>query len=95
MSSYVYIMTDANHEMLYIGITSNIAKRVSEHKKGLTKNHIMNKYKCHKLVFFEKHSDIKGATSREKSLKTWERDWKNKLINLRNPQWLDLSQPKT
>ena len=86
---YVYIMTNRSYGTLYIGVTSNIRKRVTEHKEkkyeGFTKE-----YSLTKLVWFEIFSDPLEAIKREKSMKEWKRDWKIKLICAKNPEWVDL-----
>ena len=88
---YVYFMTNANNKALYIGVTSDLTKRVLQHKnhqyEGFT-----DKYNCTKLVYYEECNDIKTAITREKQLKNWHRDWKNNLINQLNPEWMDLSR---
>ena len=87
---YVYFMTNANNKALYIGVTSDLTKRVLQHKnhqyEGFT-----DKYNCTKLVYYEECNDIKTAITREKQLKNWHRDWKNNLIQQMNPEWKDLS----
>ena len=87
---YVYFMTNANNKALYIGVTSDLTKRVLQHKnhqyEGFT-----DKYNCTKLVYYEECNDIKTAITREKQLKNWHRDWKNNLIKQTNPEWKDLS----
>lgn len=89
-SYYVYIITNKNNSTLYIGVTSNLEKRVFEHKNKLVKgfSYIYNLYK---LVYFEETSDINSAILREKQLKNWHREWKINLINTLNPEWNDLS----
>ena len=87
---YVYIMTTKTNSALYIGVTSNLQKRVNEHKNhnytGFT-----DKYNCTKLVYFEEFNDIATAIKREKQLKNWHRSWKNNLINSFNADWKDLA----
>jgi len=86
---YVYILSSKRNGTLYIGVTSNLTKRVWEHKnntiKGFTK-----KYKIHNLVYFEEYSNIEEAIVREKQLKKWNRTWKFELIEKDNPNWKDL-----
>ena len=88
--SYVYIMTCSSKSTLYIGVTSDIKKRLSEHKEGRYEG-FTKKYNLHKLIYFEEHTDIVSAINREKQLKWWNRAWKEELINSVNPEWLDLS----
>jgi putative endonuclease len=86
---YVYIMASKQFGMLYIGVTSNLIKRVYEHKNDLVKG-FTNKYHIHNLVYFEVTEDIDNALSREKHLKKWNRAWKIELIEKNNPEWRDL-----
>jgi putative endonuclease len=83
-------MANSYNSVLYIGVTNDLYRRVIEHKsheiKGFTQ-----KYKCDKLVYFELFNNIEEAIAREKQLKNWKRDWKNKLIEKENPDWTDLS----
>ena len=88
--SYVYFMTNKNNSTIYIGVTSDLLKRVYQHKtksyKGFTE-----KYNCDKLVYFEEFNDINLAISREKQLKSGNRQRKIDLIETENPEWNDLS----
>lgn len=85
----VYILASKRNGTLYTGVTSNLIKRVWEHKNqqadGFTK-----KYQVHLLVYFEQHEDINAAITREKQIKKWKRAWKIRLIEDLNPQWKDL-----
>ena len=87
---YVYILTNDSNTTLYIGITSNLIVRISQHKNdavdGFTK-----KYRLHKLIYFESTSDVNEAILREKQLKAGSRKKKIDLIYSINPEWLDLS----
>jgi putative endonuclease len=87
--SYVYIITNKRNGTLYIGVTSNIIKRIYEHKNRLVDG-FSKKYNLHKLVYYEQYSDIKTAIEREKQIKKWERLWKLKLIEKTNPKWIDI-----
>jgi len=89
-SGYVYILTNKNNAVLYIGVTSNLAKRIYEHKNKIIKG-FTSKYNLRKLVYFEMLGDIKDAIGREKQLKGWLRSKKVALINNANPDWDDLS----
>ena len=89
--AYIYFMTNSNNAVLYIGVTSNLERRVWEHKNDINPNSFTGKYKCHKLVCFEHTNDMKAAIAGEKQLKNWKREWKNKLIEKQNPEWADLS----
>jgi putative endonuclease len=85
----VYIMASKRNGTLYIGVTSNLAKRVWEHRSDLMKG-FTQKYGVHHLVYFELHSDMGTAIQREKQLKKWNRAWKIALIERGNPAWQDL-----
>ena len=87
---YTYIMSSNNNSTLYIGVTGNLNRRVSEHKSG-GGSFFTAKYNCHKLVYYESFSDINQAISREKELKGWIRLKKDKLIDSINPERRDLS----
>ena len=86
---YVYILASKRNGTLYIGVTNDIIKRVYEHKNDLVKG-FTNKYKVHKLVYFEATENVESAINREKQLKKWNRDWKLELIESVNPDWIDL-----
>jgi len=86
---YVYILASKRNGTLYIGVTNNLDRRVSEHKSGLIAG-FTKKYNVHRLVYFESSSDINAAITREKQLKKWKRAWKIKLIEDSNPEWKDL-----
>ena len=87
---YIYILTNKNHTVLYVGMTNNLKLRIEQHQskenKGFTK-----KYDVHKLVYFEKTQYVNNAIKREKLIKGWKRKWKENLINDMNPEWNNLS----
>lgn len=89
MAYYVYILASKKYGTLYIGVTSDLVRRVHEHKTkvvpGFTK-----RYGVDKLVLFETFDDPTSAIAREKELKKWRRDWKTRLIDEQNPNWDDL-----
>ena len=89
--SYIYFLTNKNKTVIYIGVTSNLLKRIYQHKskqyKGFTA-----KYNCDQLVYYEEFEDITQAIAREKQLKSGNRKRKESLINLENPNWNDLSE---
>ena len=87
--AYVYIMASKRNGTLYIGVTSNLIKRVYEHKNDLTDG-FTKKYKVHHLVYYEIFDDIREAIYREKKMKTWQKNWKMELIEKNNPKWRDL-----
>ena len=86
---YVYILASKRNGTLYAGITSDLVKRVWEHKQNITKG-FTNKYNVKTLVYFEVHHNPESAIIREKQIKKWKRDWKLKLIERSNPMWKDL-----
>ena len=89
MQYYIYILTNWNDKVMYIGVTNNLKRRVYEHKNevidGFTK-----KYHVHKLVYYETTTDVKAALEREKQLKGWKREKKDSLVTDMNPNWKDL-----
>jgi putative endonuclease len=74
---------------LYIGVTSDLIKRVYQHKEGLIDGHTA-KYDIKNLVYYEQHEDVEQAILREKQLKVWKRQWKIELLEKHNPSWNDL-----
>jgi putative endonuclease len=88
---FVYILTNKNNKVLYIGITSNLLGRIFQHKEQATKG-FTSRYNIDKLVYYEIYEDVYEAISREKQLKNWHRDWKNRLIDSFNKDWEDLSK---
>ncbi|HED07815.1 MAG TPA: GIY-YIG nuclease family protein [Ignavibacteria bacterium] len=87
---FVYILSNWNNKVLYIGMTNNLERRLYEHKNKLIKG-FTQKYNLNKLVYFEHTTDVNSAIQREKEIKKWRREKKNKLIETINPKWLDLS----
>ena len=87
--SYVYILASGKHGTLYIGVTSNLIKRVFDHKQGAVRG-FTKKYNVKKLVFYQQYEDILEAINREKQIKEWNRQWKIELIERSNPDWIDL-----
>ncbi len=88
---YVYILTNKSNNVLYIGATNDLIRRVFEHKNKLVKG-FTEKYKLRKLVYYEATNDIESAINREKQLKNRYRDWKVNLINQFNPKWKNLAK---
>jgi putative endonuclease len=86
---YVYIMASARNGTLYVGVTSDLVRRVCEHKHGLVDG-FTKRYGIKMLVWFESISDIYVAIAREKQIKKWYRKWKLELIERENPDWQDL-----
>jgi putative endonuclease len=85
----VYIMASRRNGTLYIGVTSDLVKRVWQHKNDVVEG-FTKKYGVHTLVYYELHANMTEAIHREKQLKKWNRAWKIELIEKENPQWLDL-----
>ena len=86
---FVYILANEPYGTLYIGVTSNLAGRVYDHKQSLREG-FTRKYGVHSLVWFEEFGDIYPAILREKQIKKWRRAWKIELIAKMNPVWADL-----
>ena len=86
---YVYILASDRYGTIYIGVTSDLVKRVWQHKAGLVSGYT-KEYKVKRLVWYEVHEDIKAAITREKQIKKWNRAWKIELIQKPNPLWDDL-----
>jgi putative endonuclease len=89
---YVYILASKRNGTLYIGVTSDILRRVSEHKNDVREG-FTSRYGVHILVWCEVYEDIQEAITREKRIKKWRRKWKIELIEKHNPHWLDLAEP--
>jgi putative endonuclease len=87
---YVYLLTNWNNHVLYVGMTNNLERRIYEHKNKLIKG-FTEKYNLNKLVYFEETEDVVAAISREKEIKKWRREKKNHLVNSMNARWEDLS----
>ena len=85
----VYILANNQNGTVYVGVTSDLVKRVWEHKNDLIEG-FTRKYGVHQLVYYEMHTDMLAAITREKQLKKWNRAWKLELIEEKNPQWKDL-----
>ena len=86
---YVYILANKPYGTLYIGVTNNLIRRVYEHKNKITDG-FTAKYNLDRLVYYEIYESEIEAIKREKTLKSWLRDWKIDLINKFNPEWKDL-----
>jgi putative endonuclease len=89
-TGFVYIITNKNNTTLYIGVTSNLPKRILEHKEKKYKSSFSARYNLNKLVYFERFQMIGDAIGREKQLKAGNRATKENLINNNNPNWNDL-----
>lgn len=88
---YVYILTNINNSVLYIGVTNDLIRRVQEYKEGIFRSSFSKRYKLCKLVYYEVTNDVVAAIAREKQLKNWERKWKLELIEKSNPGFDDLN----
>jgi putative endonuclease len=86
---YLYILASGRNGTLYVGVTSDLRKRIYEHKQNLIDG-FTKKYRVHALVYYEMHNDIEEAITREKQIKKWNRRWKLRLIEEMNPEWKDL-----
>ena len=86
---FMYIMVSKRNGTLYVGVTSSLPSRVWEHKNNIIEG-FTKKYNVHMLVYFEQHTKIQLAIKREKQIKKWNRKWKLKLIEAKNPEWKDL-----
>jgi putative endonuclease len=86
---WVYILASGRNGTLYVGVTSDIVRRVQEHREGLVPG-FTKRYRVKRLVYMELHHDINSAILREKRIKRWHRSWKLELIEAKNPQWRDL-----
>ena len=91
-SSFVYLLTNKNNTVLYVGVTSNLKRRVYQHKTKYYKKAFTAIYNCSKLVYFEEFNDMNLAIQREKQLKAGNRKRKEFLINSINEDWNDLSK---
>ncbi len=85
----VYILTSKTNGTLYTGVTSNLLKRIWQHKNNLVEG-FTSKYNVHTLVWYEVHETMESAIQREKAIKNWKRSWKIKVIEDINPGWSDL-----
>jgi len=90
-SYYVYLLTNWNNKVMYVGVTNDLARRVYEHKSKVVPG-FTEKYNVGKLVYFEETSDVQAALTREKEIKKWRREKKDALVTDANPEWRDLSE---
>ena len=87
---FIYLLTNWNNKVMYIGMTNDLLRRVCEHKAKIIKG-FTEKYNVNRLVYFEETSDVHAALAREKEIKKWRREKKNALVIQANPEWRDLS----
>ena len=90
MNYYVYILTNRHKTVLYTGVTNDLVRRVYEHKNHLDVGSFSSQYNVEYLVYYEATTNIEAAIAREKQIKGWNRKRKEKLIDNKNPMWLDL-----
>jgi len=86
---YVYLLASKRNGTLYVGVTSELAQRVWQHKEGLAEG-FSKEHSVKMLVWFEQHETAESAITREKQIKKWNRAWKIELIEAQNPYWNDL-----
>ena len=86
---YIYIMTNKNNNVIYIGVTNDLERRIREHRGGLCDG-FTKKYCINKLIYTEEYSDVNEAIAREKQLKGWSREKKNQLVRKTNPTFKEL-----
>jgi putative endonuclease len=86
---YVYLTASGKHGTLYVGVTNNLVRRIYEHKTKAAPG-FTSQYNVFRLVWYEVYDDPTNAIAREKDIKKWRRDWKIRLIEEENPEWLDL-----
>ncbi len=90
MQYYVYILATRDNKVIYTGVTNNLIRRVYEHKNSLDPKSFTTRYCITKLVYYECTTDVNAAIEREKQIKGWNRNRKNKLIESKNPNWNEL-----
>ena len=90
LQGIVYILTNKNNTTLYTGVTRNLKRRIAEHKLHIN-NGFSERYNTDKLVYYEIYNRLVDGIHREKQLKKWHREWKEKLIDDFNPEWEDLA----
>ena len=91
---FVYMLASKKNGTLYTGMTSNLVRRIYEHKEGLVKG-FTKRYGVKILVWYEQHNDVLEAIKREKNIQAWKRGWKLELIEKNNPDWNDLYEEIT
>lgn len=87
----VYILTNVNKTVLYVGVTDHLERRLREHREG-SGNAFTARYKVTNLIYYEQYADVRVAIAREKEIKGWRREKKERLIATMNPLWLFLDQ---
>jgi len=89
---FVYILSNSTNVALYTGVTNDLERRLWEHKNHADPNSYTARYRINKLVWYEVTGDVESAIAREKQIKSWSREKKNRLIRDTNPEWKDLSE---
>ncbi|EMS32881.1 Excinuclease ABC subunit C [Mariniradius saccharolyticus AK6] len=84
---FVYILTNFNRTVIYVGVTNSLSRRIAEHHEQINPDGFTAKYQCKYLVYYEIHQYIRNALAREKEIKSWRREKKNQLIEEFNPGW--------
>jgi putative endonuclease len=92
--AWVYIVTNRPNGTLYVGVITDLPRRIGEHKSGSVPG-FTSRYGLDRLVYAEQHDDVRTAIRRERTMKTWRRAWKVRLICADNPDWRDLSPELT
>ncbi len=87
---YIYILSNSHNGTLYIGVTSDLKKRIYEHKNKSNQKSFTSKYNINKLIYYEHTTSIESALQREKQTKNWQRKWKLDLIESVNPTWKEI-----
>jgi putative endonuclease len=85
----VYLLASSRNGTLYVGVTSDLVKRIWQHREGFVEG-FTKRYGVHHLVWYEVHATMPAAIAREKAIKKWKRAWKVALIEQSNPRWVDL-----
>lgn len=91
LQGVVYMLSNKYNNVLYTGVTRNLQRRLAEHKLHINQG-FSAKYNTDKLVYYEWYDRLDVAIKREKQLKNWKREWKDKLINDFNPEWKDMAE---
>lgn len=91
LQGIVYMLSNKYNNVLYIGVTRDLQRRLAEHKLHINQG-FSAKYNTEKLVYYEWYDRLDVAIQREKQLKNWKREWKDKLINDFNPEWKDMAE---
>jgi putative endonuclease len=89
LGGWLYMMANRRDGVIYVGVTSDLPKRVWEHREGVVEG-FTKRYRLKRLAYFERLADILSAIQREKNIKHWPRAWKVALIEEQNPEWKDL-----